>query len=455
MPKGQSSLAERAPHLLAEWHPRNELSPDGLGPGSQRKVWWQCPDGHEYQARIANRSRGTGCPECARAGRTSEPVLLADLPELLRQVDPDTDGASEASQLLSNARERLGWICPQGHRWQARVRHRAISGSGCPQCAGKRRSPALRAAHPDLAAEWHPTRNTGLDLAAVTAGSHRVVWWQCCSCGAEYRAKVFHRVRGLARCPGCSERVRYQDLATESPQVAALWHPDLNGTLTPAQVKAGANITVWWLCPAGHEPWSAHVAQVYLGYQECPRCRKHTYASRQEIALFAELEHVLTGGEQQYPLRTTLARYRLDMVFPADEGRRVVVEFDGSYWHRDTAARDRRKADDIEEHQEGWMVVRVREDPLELLRPSDVALPFLADPFTAASVVLDHLMAQLPWPAATRARARAYTAGGRALGQELAKRLISERRPAGSPPASVPLPRPSLIGAEAVQQQLW
>ncbi|MEU7298527.1 zinc-ribbon domain-containing protein, partial [Streptomyces exfoliatus] len=46
--------------LVAQWHPRNHASPDQFGPGSQRKVWWRCPVGHEYQARISNRSRGTG-----------------------------------------------------------------------------------------------------------------------------------------------------------------------------------------------------------------------------------------------------------------------------------------------------------------------------------------------------------------------------------------------------------
>lgn len=455
VPKGRRSIAEQAPHLLAEWHSRNELAPDGLGAGSQRRVWWRCPEGHEYQAQIANRSRGTGCPDCARAGRTTEPVPLADLPGLLAEVDPDGPSAAEAGRLMSNARERLGWICSKGHRWQAKVRHRAISGSGCPHCAGRRSSPRLRSAHPDVAAEWHPDRNTGLDLASVTAGSHRVAWWQCSVCDGEYRAKVFYRVRGIARCPTCSQRVSYRDLASESPPTAALWHPQLNGNLTPSQVKAGANIMAWWDCPAGHEAWSAHVAQVFLGHQHCPRCRPPRHISRQETVLFAELDYVLTGGEQQYPLRTAGSRYRLDMVFSASDGRVAVVEFDGSYWHRDTSDRDRRKSAAVEAHREGWLVVRARESPLNLLRPSDVSIPYLADPFTAASTVLDHLMTQLPWPAATRARARAYTAGGRTRAQDRADELISRHRSADTTASiALPLPRPNLIGAETIQEPL-
>lgn len=236
---------------------------------------------------------------------------------------------------------------------------------------------------------------------------------------------MFHRVRGLAKCPTCSRRMRYQALPHECPRVAALWHPHLNSALTPAEVTAGSNTPVWWLCAAGHEPWSAQVAHVFMGRQGCPRCRKRTSVLRQETELFAELQHVLTSGEQQYPIRTPQARFRLDMFFPSVRERAVVVEFDGSYWHRNAEERDRIKAEAVERHRPTWTVVRVREEPLRLIQRSDVAVPHLADPFTAASIVIEHLMSLTPWPAETHQRASAYVKGGRRLGAELAERLTS------------------------------
>ncbi|MDX3231857.1 zinc-ribbon domain-containing protein [Streptomyces sp. ME19-01-6] len=142
VPRGQAKLSDRAPHLVNEWHPRNDVPPDSVGPGSRRMVWWLCPVGHEYQARISNRSRGTGCPACARAGRDISAGLLADIPELFAQIDQDTAPA-DVGELLVNSSVRLGWRCTEGHHWEAKVSHRAIAGSGCPHCAGKRRSPAL------------------------------------------------------------------------------------------------------------------------------------------------------------------------------------------------------------------------------------------------------------------------------------------------------------------------
>jgi hypothetical protein len=33
--------------------------------GSIVKVWWQCPEGHEWQAVIRDRVAGNGCPFCS------------------------------------------------------------------------------------------------------------------------------------------------------------------------------------------------------------------------------------------------------------------------------------------------------------------------------------------------------------------------------------------------------
>ena len=34
-------------------------------PNSDKKVWWKCKNGHEWQAMIGNRHRGNGCPYCS------------------------------------------------------------------------------------------------------------------------------------------------------------------------------------------------------------------------------------------------------------------------------------------------------------------------------------------------------------------------------------------------------
>jgi DNA-directed RNA polymerase subunit RPC12/RpoP len=62
------SLASRYPKLAKEWHPNKNgsITPLDRSPGSQERVWWLCKNGHEWEALIGSRSRGTGCPQCLR-----------------------------------------------------------------------------------------------------------------------------------------------------------------------------------------------------------------------------------------------------------------------------------------------------------------------------------------------------------------------------------------------------
>ncbi len=53
---------------MAEWNweKNNELGldPKTLTLGSGKKVWWKCDKGYEWQATIASRNSGNGCPIC-------------------------------------------------------------------------------------------------------------------------------------------------------------------------------------------------------------------------------------------------------------------------------------------------------------------------------------------------------------------------------------------------------
>ena len=77
--------------------------------------------------------------------------------------------------------------------------------------------------------EWHPTKNTDLAPAEVTAGSHQKVWWQCES-GHEWQASIANRAKGRG-CPYCSNRKvdASNCMAASHPKLATEWHPTKNG----------------------------------------------------------------------------------------------------------------------------------------------------------------------------------------------------------------------------------
>ncbi|MCA9212187.1 MAG: DEAD/DEAH box helicase family protein, partial [Planctomycetales bacterium] len=60
----------------------------------------------------------------------------------------------------------------------------------------------LVATDPDLAAEFHPTRNDGLTVENVKPASNALIWWQCVK-GHEFQASPAYRTRSSRNCPGC------------------------------------------------------------------------------------------------------------------------------------------------------------------------------------------------------------------------------------------------------------
>ncbi|OLS25032.1 MAG: hypothetical protein HeimC3_16620 [Candidatus Heimdallarchaeota archaeon LC_3] len=63
----------------------------------------------------------------------------------------------------------------------ASIQTRTKIKSGCPYCAGKmvNKSNCLTTTHPEIASEWHPTKNGDLTADKVTKGSKRRIIWLC------------------------------------------------------------------------------------------------------------------------------------------------------------------------------------------------------------------------------------------------------------------------------------
>ena len=134
----------------------------------------------------------------------------------------------------------------------------------------------LATSRPDIAKEWHPTKNYPLLPSEVTCGSEKKVWWKCDK-GHEWIASVKSRSKGTG-CPYCANRkvlTGYNDLASINPRLAKEWHPTKNLPLTPQMVCANSNIKLWWLCENGHT-WEAKIDNRNKG-TKCPLCAKNPH----------------------------------------------------------------------------------------------------------------------------------------------------------------------------------
>ncbi len=137
MPKAtdQYNLGVINPDLAKEWHPtRNgDLNPKNVTPGSGRKVWWICGSGHEWEAPIYSRSRGSGCPDCNRPTSTDNNERLIANTDLLKEWHLTRNSNLNLRNLPAGFNKKVWWICEEGHEWQATAKSR-MKGRGCPDC---------------------------------------------------------------------------------------------------------------------------------------------------------------------------------------------------------------------------------------------------------------------------------------------------------------------------------
>ncbi|RMX21491.1 hypothetical protein DYI20_11715 [Auritidibacter ignavus] len=350
---GFNDLELRFPEIAKEWHPtwNGDTRACDVIPGTTKNYWWRCLEhGHTWKATPSNRTRnGTKCPYCT--GSKAWPGFndLETLrPDLAKQWNTKKNGGRTPDTVTMGSKTKFWWTCDLGHDFKMHV-YRRSRGGGCYYCSNQKLLKGfndLETKRPDLLPEWDYEKNNkiGLHPTTVSPHSHKKAWWKC-SKGHSYDCTIGNRSNGKGTgCPYCSNKrilIGFNDLETTDPVIAAQWHPTLNGDDKPTDVTRGSSQKKrWWECPDNKEHiWKATPAQrtgVYYG-QGCPEC-----SSRRASNIEADLRERLTSG----PLGLPNAKRKLRLFWRkktymevdflgqlGNSDTRIVVEYDGEYWH--------------------------------------------------------------------------------------------------------------------------
>ncbi len=202
---GFNDLATTHPELIREvykWDPTIVLA------GSNKKMKWQCPQGHIFEASPSARTNtkkgpsraahGTRCPIC-----TGKKVLAGfnDLKTTHSLLASEAYGWDPAT-VSAGSNKSLNWQCKFGHIWKSSVNNRAKQELGCPICSGQKVLPGfndLATTHPELAeqaVDW--------DAKLFNRGSGKKMKWQC-SEGHLWKAVISNRALQGKGCPTCAE----------------------------------------------------------------------------------------------------------------------------------------------------------------------------------------------------------------------------------------------------------
>ena len=136
--EGFNDLATTHPELALEWnYDKNApLLPSQISKGSNKKVWWICKDGHEWDAQILARSKGSGCPYCKGSkvifGKND---LCTTHPELIIEWNYSKNNHLSPRECSYGSGKKAWWTCSKcGYEWETRIKLRT-KGRGCPFCA--------------------------------------------------------------------------------------------------------------------------------------------------------------------------------------------------------------------------------------------------------------------------------------------------------------------------------
>ena len=182
------------PLLLQEWdyESNGDLLPTQVTNGSSKSVGWICSKcGYKWYAKINNRAvLGRGCPCCANKTAVQGVNDLATThPELAKEWDYEKNINLTPQEVTYGSGQKVYWICPKGHKYQATILHRT-SGTNCPICnSGRQTSFAeqsflfyIKKIHPDTISRYTDIFDNGMELdiyipSMKTAIEYDGIYW--------------------------------------------------------------------------------------------------------------------------------------------------------------------------------------------------------------------------------------------------------------------------------------
>lgn len=331
------------------WKKNNELElyPDKLTLGSNKKVWWICNFGHEWESEIYNRDNGNGCPYCSgRFAITGFNDLKTLRPDLIQEWDWDKNNkiGIYPAKLSTGSHVKAWWTCRFcGSSIFVSIKERTKANS-CPNCSSEAKTSMseiklyyyLKKYFSDAIHSYNDKFNRLSELD---------IYIPSIKCGIEYDGMLFHKdierdMRKDIVCqelninlvrirePGCpkyesncefiylknisdsalsdvikcilvklginSPVVNFKDNITEInnlimskikdnslqalfPNIAAQWHSTKNGKMTPDMVSYGSSKKVWWLCNKCKNEWYTSVANRTCCNRGCPACARMSH----------------------------------------------------------------------------------------------------------------------------------------------------------------------------------
>ena len=131
----ENNLEARFPEIAKEWDfEKNPIKPHQVFPGTIKKYWWICKNGHSYESAPNKRtSSNRGCPYCSGRLVSDKNSLIKLYPRIAEEFNTDKNQDIDVTKLTIKSHKNIWWKCKKGHEWQSIISNRT-RGNNCPFC---------------------------------------------------------------------------------------------------------------------------------------------------------------------------------------------------------------------------------------------------------------------------------------------------------------------------------
>ena len=165
-------------NFISQWNKEknNNLDPSKIPLFSNKKYWWTCSLGHNWEASAAHRASGQNCPFCSNQKvLQGYNDLQTQYPNLASEWDFSKNNISP-NKVLAKSNQKYWWKCKKcGHEWLTPVYVRSGMGCNCPKCSSKSAGikRQKRVLNIDLNKEYDSvaaaSKDTGINIPAIRA----------------------------------------------------------------------------------------------------------------------------------------------------------------------------------------------------------------------------------------------------------------------------------------------
>jgi len=134
---GYNDFLTKQPLLSQEWHPTKNgtVLPQHIVAGTNKKYWWLCAKGHEWETSPAKRIfSGRNCPYCV-----NQKILAGDNDMatthsfLLKEFHPTKNGTLDPTKISHGYTKKVWWLGEScGHEWETKITDKLRF--NCPKC---------------------------------------------------------------------------------------------------------------------------------------------------------------------------------------------------------------------------------------------------------------------------------------------------------------------------------